>query len=57
VKLNLFKIKIIDINVNNCIYPFEESLKELDFSLNNLTTNKMNIIIYLKKNHLLINSK
>ncbi|CAF1307889.1 unnamed protein product [Rotaria sordida] len=63
VKLNLFKIKtkdkIIDIDVNNYLYPLEEQLKELNLSLNNPTVNEMNIIIHLKesKNRPLINSK
>ncbi|CAF4501406.1 unnamed protein product, partial [Rotaria sp. Silwood2] len=51
--------KIVDIYVNNYIYPFEEQLKELNLNVNNPTVNEMNIIIYLKepKNRPLINSK
>ncbi|CAM4878664.1 unnamed protein product [Rotaria socialis] len=43
------KDKIINIDVNNCIYPFEKPLKELNFNLNNPTVNKMNIINHFKK--------
>ena len=63
VKLDLEKKrkykKIVDIDVNNYIYPFEEQLKELDLNVNNPTVNEMNTIIHLKepKNRPLINSK
>ncbi len=53
VKFNLFKIKpqdkIINIDVNNCIYPFEKQLKELNLSLNIPKVNEMDTIIHLKE--------
>ncbi|CAF1363974.1 unnamed protein product, partial [Rotaria sordida] len=35
-----------NIDVNNCLYPLEEQLEELNLSLNNPTVNEMNIIIH-----------
>jgi hypothetical protein len=53
------KDKILDIDVNDFIYPLEEQLKELNLNFDNPTVNRVNLIIHLKepKNRSLINSK